>query len=49
MDGEITDGDVVEVLDQRQAFLGKAYVNRRSLICARLLTRGRDPIERRSS
>ena len=43
--GEASDGDLVEVTDFRGAFLGRAYLNRRSLICARLLTRGRDEID----
>ena len=43
--GAVEDGGIVEVLDQRGAFLGKAYVNRHSLICARMLTRGRDEID----
>jgi 23S rRNA (cytosine1962-C5)-methyltransferase len=45
MQGTPADGDLVEVLDFRGAFLGRAYYNRRSLICARLLTRGRDDID----
>ncbi len=45
MMGAPADGDLVEVLDYRGAFLGRAYYNRRSLICARLLTRGRDEID----
>lgn len=43
--GPVEDGGLVEVLDPRGAFLGRAYVNRHSLICARLLTRGRDEID----
>ena len=43
--GEILDGELVEVADQRGAFLGIAYYNRRSLIAARMLTRGRDAID----
>ena len=39
------DGDLVDVVDVRGAFLGRAYYNRRSLICARLLTRGRDEVD----
>jgi 23S rRNA (cytosine1962-C5)-methyltransferase len=45
LEGEPADGDLVEVLDARGAYLGTAYYNRHSLICARLLTRGRDPID----
>ncbi len=43
--GAVEDGGIVEVADHRGAFLGRAYVNRHSLICARLLTRGRDEID----
>ena len=45
IEGECPDGGLVEVADQRGAFLGIAYYNRRSLIAARMLTRGRDPID----
>lgn len=44
-EGAFEDGDVLDVADSRGAFLGRAYVNRHSLIAARLLTRGRDPID----
>src|SRR5262245_24614191 len=43
--GDVADGGVVDVTDHRGAFLGRAYVNRHSLITARLLTRGRDEID----
>ena len=43
--GAPTDGGLVEVADFRGAFLGRAYYNRKSLICARLLTRGRDDVD----
>ena len=43
--GGVEDGGLVDVVDQRGAFLGRAYVNRHSLICARMLTRGRDDID----
>src|SRR5438874_7599530 len=43
--GGIEDGGIVDVQDSRGAFLGRAYVNRHSLICARILTRGRDEID----
>jgi 23S rRNA (cytosine1962-C5)-methyltransferase len=43
--GRPGDGDLVEVADFRGAFLGRAYYNRRSLICARLVTRGRDDVD----
>lgn len=44
-EGAIEDGGLADVTDSRGAFLGIAYVNRHSLICARLLTRGRDVID----
>ena len=43
--GGPADGDLVEVSDFRGAFLGRAYYNRKSLICARLITRGRDEVD----
>jgi len=43
--GTPADGDLVEVSDFRGAFLGRAYYNRKSLIAARLLTRGRDDVD----
>ncbi len=43
--GAPANGDMVEVLDFRGAYLGSAYYNHHSLIAARLLTRGRDPID----
>lgn len=43
--GKVEDGGLVDVSDTRGAFLGRAYVNRQSLIAARLLTRGRDVID----
>ena len=45
IDGTVADGGLVEVADQRGAFLGIAYLNRHSLIAARMLTRGRDVID----
>jgi 23S rRNA (cytosine1962-C5)-methyltransferase len=44
-EGAVEDGGLAEVTDQRGAFLGVAYVNRHSLICARVLTRRRDEID----
>src|SRR6266540_6653984 len=46
IEGAPEDGGLVEVADFRGAFLGRAYFNHKSLICARILTRGRDPIDR---
>lgn len=43
--GSVEEGGMVDVNDYRGAFLGQAYVNRHSLICARLLTRGREDID----
>jgi 23S rRNA (cytosine1962-C5)-methyltransferase len=43
--GDVIDGGLVDVTDHRGAFLGRAYVNRHSLISARLLTRGRDEVD----
>jgi 23S rRNA (cytosine1962-C5)-methyltransferase len=45
IEGEPADGALVEIVDHRGAFLGRAYLNRHSLIAARVLTRGRDPID----
>jgi 23S rRNA (cytosine1962-C5)-methyltransferase len=43
--GNVADGDLVDVLDHRGAFLGRAYYNKRSLICGRVLTRRREEID----
>ncbi|MGH7724120.1 MAG: class I SAM-dependent rRNA methyltransferase [Candidatus Eiseniibacteriota bacterium] len=45
VEGEPPDGSIVDVIDSRGAYLGRGYVNRHSLIAARLLTRGRDEID----
>jgi 23S rRNA (cytosine1962-C5)-methyltransferase len=45
IEGDPPDGGIVDVADHRGAFLGRAYLNRRSLIAARVLTRGRDTID----
>ncbi|MEO5618004.1 MAG: class I SAM-dependent rRNA methyltransferase [Candidatus Eisenbacteria bacterium] len=45
IEGEPAYGSVVDVCDSRGAFLGRGYWNHRSLIAARLLTRGRDTID----
>lgn len=45
VEGAPGDGEIVEVVDTRGAFLGRATWNRRSLISARLLTRKRDEID----
>jgi len=41
----VADGGIVDVVDARGAFLGRAYYNRHSLICARVLTRRREEID----
>ncbi len=43
--GDPADGALVDVRDARGAYLGRAYYNHSSLICARILTRGRDEID----
>jgi len=45
IEGDPAPGDLLEVRDQRGAYLGRAYWNPQSLIAARLLTRGRDEID----
>lgn len=45
IEGKIQDGDLVDVHDFRGAYLGRGYYNHKSLIAARLLTRGRDAID----
>jgi 23S rRNA (cytosine1962-C5)-methyltransferase len=45
IEGDPVDGALVDILDSRGAFVARGYWNRRSLIAARVLTRGRDPID----
>ena len=45
LEGAPAPGDLVEVADIRGAFLGRAYYNPQSLICARLVTRKRDEVD----
>jgi len=45
LEGSPAPGDLVEVADVRGAFLGRAYYNPQSLICARLVTRKRDEVD----
>jgi 23S rRNA (cytosine1962-C5)-methyltransferase len=45
LEGDPGPGGLVDVIDHRGAFLGRAYYNAHSLIAARLLTRGRDDID----
>lgn len=44
--GDCQDGEIVEVLDHRGRFLGLGYINLRSTIAVRLLTRRRENIDR---
>jgi len=45
LDGSPEPGALVDVVDVRGAYLGRAYYNPHSLIAARMLTRGRDTID----
>ena len=45
VEGDVEDGGLVDLVDHRGAYLGRGYYNRRSLIAARVLTRGRDEID----
>jgi 23S rRNA (cytosine1962-C5)-methyltransferase len=45
VEGAAGGGALVEVADDRGAYLGVAYYNPHSLICARILTRGRDAVD----
>jgi 23S rRNA (cytosine1962-C5)-methyltransferase len=45
IEGDPEDGGIVDIADHRGAYLGRAYYNHKSLICARVLTRGRDEID----
>lgn len=45
IEGSPEPGAIVEVTDERGAFLGRAYWNPKSLIAARVVTRGRDEID----
>jgi len=45
VEGQPAPGDLVEIADSRGAYLGRAYYNPHSLICARVLTRGRDEVD----
>ena len=45
LEGAPAPGDLVEVADVRGAYLGRAYYNPQSLICARLVTRKRDEVD----
>ena len=45
IEGATEPGAIVEITDERGAYLGRAYWNPRSLIAARVLTRGREAID----
>ena len=45
VEGNPPDGGLVDIFDHRGAYLGRAYYNHHSLICARVLTRRRDEID----
>lgn len=44
-DESIPDGGLAELLDARGSHLGQVYLNRHSLIAARILTRSRNPVD----
>jgi 23S rRNA (cytosine1962-C5)-methyltransferase len=46
VDGACRPGDLAEVVDERGRFLGRGYINPRSTIAVRLLTRRRETIDR---
>ena len=43
--GEISDGEILDIRDHRERFLGRGYVNRNSQIVARVLTERREEID----
>jgi len=43
--GDILDGEIVDIRDHRERFLGRGYVNRNSRIVARVLTDQREEID----
>ncbi|MDU4960953.1 MAG: class I SAM-dependent rRNA methyltransferase [Sporomusaceae bacterium] len=46
IEGEFSPGDIVDVYNHRQRFIGRGYINPRSQIIVRLLTREQEPINR---
>ena len=46
VEGEYAPGDIVDVLSARGAFVGRGYINPRSKIRVRVLTREKEPIDR---
>ncbi len=43
-DGAVSDGDIIDVVDARGAFVARGYLNRHSLIAVRVLTRRNEPV-----
>lgn len=46
IEGEFEPGDIVDVLNARQRFIGRGYINPRSQILVRILTREQEAIDR---
>lgn len=46
IDGEFQPGDIVDVHNFRQRFIGRGYINPRSQIIVRILSRQQEPIDR---
>ncbi|HWR45332.1 class I SAM-dependent rRNA methyltransferase [Sporomusa sp.] len=46
IDGEFQPGDIVDVYNSRQRFIGRGYINPRSQIIIRILSRQQEPINR---
>ena len=46
VDGDFTNGDIVDVLDFRGKFIGRGFYNPQSQICLRILTRNDEPCDR---
>jgi 23S rRNA (cytosine1962-C5)-methyltransferase len=46
IDGEFQAGDIVDVFNARERFIGRGYINPRSQIIVRILTREQEPIDR---
>lgn len=46
IDGEFNPGDIVDVYNSRQRFIGRGYINPRSQIIVRILTREQETIDR---
>lgn len=46
IEGDFAPGNIVDVLNARQRFIGRGYINPRSQIIVRILTREQEPIDR---